>query len=78
MITFYKTQKDVARALKTLIDQYWQMKVEEVIFIEIINQIIENNKDKIFKDKEFTTLLKQRLGKKRMELILKVMEGDKK
>ncbi|CAK7075085.1 TIGR04540 family protein [Tissierella sp.] len=76
MITFYKSQKDVAHALKLLIDEYWELKVEEDIFIEKLNQIIDNNEDKVFKNKDFTSLIKQRLGKKRMELILKVMEGD--
>jgi len=78
MITFYKSQKDVAHALKLLIDEYWELKVEEDIFIEKLNQIIDNNGDKVFKDNDFTSLIKQRLGKKRMELILKVIEGDNK
>lgn len=78
MITFYKSQKDVAYALKLLIDDYWEFKIEEAIFIQKLQQIIDNNQDLIFKDKDFTSLLKQRLGKKRIELILKVIEGDNK
>lgn len=79
MITFYKSQNDVAHALKSLIDEYWGLKVQEDIFIEKLNQIIKNNQDKMFKENEFTTLVKQRLGKKRIELILNVIniEGDK-
>lgn len=77
MITFYKSQKDVAKALKLLVDEYWELRIEEVVFIEKLNKIVGNNEDKIFKEKDFTTLLKQRLGKKRVDLIQKVLEGDK-
>jgi uncharacterized protein (TIGR04540 family) len=31
MITFYKSQKDVAQALKLLIDDYWEQKIERKI-----------------------------------------------
>lgn len=74
MITFYKSQKDVAQALKHLIDNYWEQKIEEEDFINRLNQIIANNQDMVFKDNDFTSQVKQRLGKKRMKLILKVTE----
>ena len=75
MITFYKSQKDVAQALKLLIDDYWELKIEEGIFIDRLNQIITNNLDMVFKENDFTSQVKQRLGKKRTELIIKVTEG---
>lgn len=78
MITFYKSQKDVAQALKLLIDDYWELKIEEDIFINRLNQIIKNNQDMVFKENDFTSQVKQRLGKKRTELILKITEGVKK
>ena len=74
MITFYKSQKDVAQALKLLIDDYWEQKIREEDFINRLNQIIANNQDMVFKDNDFTSQVKQRLGKKRMKLILKVTE----
>jgi uncharacterized protein (TIGR04540 family) len=77
MITFYKSQKDVAHALKLLIDEYWELKIEEDIFIDQLNQIIANNEDMVFKENDFTSQVKQRLGKKRTDLILKVTEGVK-
>ena len=64
MITFYKSQKDVAQALKHLIDSYWEQKIEEEDFINRLNQIIANNQDMVFKNNDFTSQVKQRLGKK--------------
>ena len=77
MISFYKSQKDVAQALKLLIDDYWELKIEEEIFINRLNQIIANNQDIVFKENNFTSQVKQRLGKKRTELILRITEGVK-
>lgn len=74
MITFYKSQKDVAQALKFLIDDYWEQKIREEDFINRLNQIIANNQDMVFKNNDFTSQVKQRLGKKRTKLILKVTE----
>lgn len=77
MITYYKSQKDVAHALKLLIDEYWELKIEEDIFIKQLNQIIDKNEDMVFKMNDFTSQVRQRLGKKRTELILKVTKGVK-
>lgn len=64
MITFYKSQKDVAQALKLLIDDYWELKTDEGIFINQLNQIIANNHDMVFKRNDFIFQIKQILGKK--------------
>lgn len=73
VITYYKSQQDVAQALKVLIDDYWEGKLEENMFIESLSHVVTHNRDKIFKENQFTAILCQRLGKRRMELIEKIM-----
>lgn len=74
MITYFKSQRDLAEALKKHIDDYWVMKISEHELIRYINQVCENNKEKIIKGNHITAVVKQRLGKKRLELIIKIME----
>ena len=74
MITYFKSQRDLAEALNKYIDDYWSMELSEVDLIKYLKQVYENNKDKIMKDNQITAVVKQRLGKKRLELIIKILE----
>jgi uncharacterized protein (TIGR04540 family) len=63
-----------------LIDLYWNRKMNESELIEYLTQLVNNNKEKVFTNNEFTSIIQQRLGKKRLELlkkILKIKEGNK-
>lgn len=78
---FYKNQVDVAKALNNLIDRYWENEIQENKLLEGITKIIKNNENKIIKDGIYTTIIQQRCGKKRLEIIESVMkrngiEGD--
>jgi uncharacterized protein (TIGR04540 family) len=66
----------VAEALKTVIDDYWKMKVEEKDLINYITQVSENNKDILFKNDEYPLLIKQRLGTKRLRLVSKILDRE--
>ena len=70
---FYKTQRELANALNTLIDSYWNNEIEEDKFIEEILRLYKNNSDKIIKDNEYTKILQQQCGKRRLEVVSKVM-----
>jgi uncharacterized protein (TIGR04540 family) len=74
MITYFKSQRDLAEALNKYIDDYWSMELSEADLIKYLKQVYENNKDKIMKDNQITAVVKQRLGKKRLELIIKILE----
>ncbi|AGY75874.2 TIGR04540 family protein [Clostridium autoethanogenum] len=69
---FYKNQVEVANALCKVIDCYWNDELEENVMIESIKKIFENNKEKIIKENNYTTIIKQKCGKKRIELIKKI------
>lgn len=66
----------MAEALKTVIDDYWKMKVEEKDLINYITQVSENNKDILFKNDEYPLLIKQRLGTKRLRLVSKILDRE--
>jgi uncharacterized protein (TIGR04540 family) len=74
LITYFKNQIEVAEALKTVIDNYWEMKVEENDLITYIKQVGENNRDLIFKNNEYSLVVKQRLGIKRLRLVSKILD----
>ena len=58
---------------KKLIDTYWRLEVEEKEFIEVVNNIAENNKNLLLKNNDYTSVVKMMLGIKRLCLLDKVL-----
>lgn len=73
MITYFKSQKEFAKALIPLIDSYWNYEVEESEFIMKIQELAKNNEEKLYSQGDYSSILKQRLGKRRIELLKKVL-----
>ncbi|MFJ8513826.1 TIGR04540 family protein [Lysinibacillus xylanilyticus] len=71
---FYRTQRDLATALNQLVDAYWSEKIKEEILIEGIKSMYKNNQDKLMKNNEFTTVIQQQCGKRRLAIVKKIME----
>lgn len=74
MRTYFRSQLDLAIVLKDVIDKYWDMEISEDGFIAYIIQVENNNKEKLYKDGNYTTIIKQKLGIKRLELLDKVLK----
>lgn len=72
--SFCKNQREVAQTINDVIDSYWNANTSEQDMISIIKKIYENNADKIIKDGEFTKVLQQQCGKKRLDVISKIIE----
>lgn len=70
---FYKTQRDIAEVVNELIDSYWNNDLEEYKLISNLKALYSNNQEKIFKDGDFTTILKQQCGKRRLEVVEKIL-----
>ncbi|MFT5872636.1 MAG: hypothetical protein ACI8WT_001572 [Clostridium sp.] len=76
--SFYKSQREVADAFNLLIDGYWSNEVCEEVFIENVKKIAENNETKVFTKKgQFPAILIQKCGKRRLEVISKILEVEK-
>jgi uncharacterized protein (TIGR04540 family) len=73
MISFYKNQLELSLALKNLIDKYWDFEIEEDKFIELIKSISYNNKELLFKNEDYTSIVKLKLGIKRLNLVDKII-----
>lgn len=70
---FYRTQREVATVIKEIIDQYWVDKLTDEELEENIKMIYKNNQDKIIKNNDYTTILKQKCGKNRLAVVSKVI-----
>jgi uncharacterized protein (TIGR04540 family) len=73
---FYKNQKEVANALNILVDEYLNNEIEENNFIENINKIFKSNDSKVIKNNEFTPVIIQRCGKRRLEILSKIINFE--
>ena len=74
MITFFKSQRALSDTLIELIDSYWDMEYKEEYFIRDLREIINKNEEKMFLDDGYTAVVRQRLGKRRLELVDKILE----
>lgn len=70
---FQKTQRDLAATINVVIDKYWEDGISENEMIEIVQKLYSNNESKFLKDDKFTTVLRQQCGKRRLEVISKVL-----
>lgn len=71
--TFQKTQRDLAATIVSIIDSYWDNEISENEMIEMVQILFINNKSKFLKEDQFTTVLRQQCGKRRLEVVKKVL-----
>jgi uncharacterized protein (TIGR04540 family) len=74
MVTYFKSQKDLAEALIKSIDAYWNYELAEEDLLSQVNEYILKNKEKMYGTNDYTSVIKQRLGKKRIELLNKLLK----
>lgn len=73
---FYRTQRDFAIALNQLIDSYWAEEIKEDELIKGVKSMYENNPEKLIKNNQFTTVVRQQTGKRRLHIVKKILEID--
>ena len=74
MKLFYRTQRDLSTALNQLVDAYWEEEIEEDELIESVKSMYENNRDKLIKNNEFTKVVQQQSGKRRLAVVERILE----
>lgn len=74
---FYRTQRELAISLNQLIDSYWENEINEDELMESIKVIYENNNDKLLKDNNYTKVVLQQCGKRRLAIVSKILEISK-
>lgn len=72
--SFCKNQREVAQTINEVIDAYWEELISEKEMIGFIEKIYLNNIDKVIKDGEYTKIIQQQCGKKRIDVISKILE----
>lgn len=71
---FYKTQRELAVTLNSLVDAYWIGEINEEALVKNVSEVYINNSLKVYKDGQFTTVLKQQCGKRRLDVVSRVLE----
>ena len=71
---FYRTQRDLAVDLNRLVDSYWQEEIKENELIDGIKNLYQHNQEKLIKDNEFTKVVQQQCGKRRLSVVGKILE----
>ncbi|WP_326135401.1 TIGR04540 family protein [Cytobacillus horneckiae] len=73
---FHRTQRDLASAVNQIIDDHWNNKISEQQMIHFIKALHENNPNKFVKNQRFTTIIQQQCGKRRLEIVKKILNID--
>lgn len=74
---FYRTQRELAVALNQLIDSYWADQLKEDELDAYVKKIYENNNDKLLKNNEYTKVVLQQCGKRRLAIVSKILDISK-
>ncbi|MCD5325370.1 MULTISPECIES: TIGR04540 family protein [Pontibacillus] len=72
---FHKTQRDLASSINHVIDRYWDNEIEEDQMMGLVKTLYNNNDTKFLKNGDFTTVLKQQCGKRRLEVVNKILSN---
>ncbi len=72
---FYKTQRELAVSLNGIVDAYWNNELGEEMLIKSVHELYINNPNKMLKDGGFTSVLKQQCGKRRLEVIGRILQS---
>ena len=75
MKKFYRTQREVASIVNEIIDDYWADKLTDKELEEQILMIYRNNEDKIIKNNDYTTIIRQQCGKNRLAIVSKITKN---
>ena len=70
---FYKTQRELADVINQLIDAYWDNELSEDFMIDQVTSLHRNNPSKMMKNNDFTTIVKQQCGKRRLEVVERIL-----
>lgn len=70
---FYRTQREVAAVINEIVDEYWVDLLTDEELENYIVKIYKNNQDKIIKNNDYTTVLRQQCGKNRLEIVSKII-----
>lgn len=73
---FQRTQRDLAAAINLVVDRYWEDEIEEIELIETVQDLYINNESKFIKSGDYTTVLRQQCGKRRLEVVSKVLSSQ--
>lgn len=73
---FYRTQRDLASAVNQIIDDHWNDKISEQQMIKYIKALYEKNPNKFVKENRFTTIIQQQCGKRRLEIVKRILNVD--
>ena len=71
---FYRTQRDLAVAINQMIDGYWEEKISEHELISGVRNLYENNKDKLIRNNDYTTVVQQHCGKRRLAVVGRILD----
>lgn len=71
---FYRTQREVAAVINEIVDDYWVDKLSDEELEENVKMIYKNNQDKITKNNDYTTIIRQQCGKNRLAVVSKIID----
>lgn len=71
---FYRTQREVASVINEIVDDYWVDKLTDKELEENVTMVYENNQDKIIKNNDYTTIIRQQCGKNRLAIVSKIID----
>lgn len=68
----YKNPKELATCLKDVVDKYYDSLITEEKMVNTLSELIKNNRNEIYKEKNMSVKIANVLGKDRQDIIDKV------
>ncbi|MBG9596522.1 glycosyl transferase [Bacillus mycoides] len=75
---FYRTQRELGTAINEIIDAYWAEQLNDQQLSEKVKSIYKWNQEKLMKEQDFTTVIRQMCGKRRLKIVKDVLNNTEK
>lgn len=76
MSIYYRNQSLAAKGINGIIDKYWKNEKTEEEMINEIKDLVSKNYSLVYKGNDYSAVIKQRVGKKRMRVMNQVLNRD--
>lgn len=73
---YHKNQRSLGKEINKVIDSYWNNEISEEEMENTIKRLFDKNKILFINNGDFTTIIKQQCGKRRLKIVSKILKMD--
>lgn len=71
---YHRNQRDLGKDINNIVNAYWEDEISKVELEDFVFELYDKNEPLFVKDGVFTTILQQQCGRRRLEIVAKILQ----